>query len=75
MGSEHNFVFCATDWAGFSTTDLPNVLSACCRTCRTSARSSTACQQGFLNFMYLGRAMIHPDGLRAIAAFQDGGTG
>ena len=33
-------------------------------------------QQGFVNFMYLGRAMIHPDGLRRRPAFQvdpDGG--
>jgi hypothetical protein len=28
-------------------------------------------QQGVLNFMYLGRAMIHPQGFTANAAFQD----
>ncbi len=26
-------------------------------------------QQGFVNFMYLGRAMIHPQGFGADAAF------
>jgi hypothetical protein len=30
-------------------------------------------QQGFVNFMYLGRLMIHPDGFAADPAFQDEG--
>ena len=28
MGNEHNFVFCATDWIGMSTYDVPNVADA-----------------------------------------------
>ena len=27
MANEHNFVFCATDWSGMSTQDLPNIAS------------------------------------------------
>jgi hypothetical protein len=29
-------------------------------------------QQGFVNFMYLQRALIHPDGMADLPAFQDG---
>jgi hypothetical protein len=32
-------------------------------------------QQGLVNFMYLGRAMIHPQGLSSDPAFQAGGRG
>ena len=33
-------------------------------------------QQGFVNFMYLGRALIHPDGLATDPAFEiDNGDG
>ena len=28
-------------------------------------------QQGFVNLLYLGRAMIHPDGFSSDPAFQD----
>ena len=28
-------------------------------------------QQGFLNFLYVGRALLHPDGARTLPAFQD----
>ena len=28
-------------------------------------------QQGFVNFLYLGRALAHPDGFAALPAFQD----
>ena len=71
MAHEHNFIFCATDWVGFST-----------RTCRTSLTilqdlsqlpdAVDRMQQGFLNFMFLGRLLIHPDGFAADPAFQDG---
>ena len=69
MANEHNFVFCATDWIGMSTQDLaerrrdPGDLS------NFSSLADRA-QQGFLNFMYLGRLMIHPTGFSADPAFQ-----
>ena len=31
-------------------------------------------QQGFLDFLFLGRALVHPGGFAANAAFQDGGA-
>jgi hypothetical protein len=72
MASEHNFMFCATDWAGFSTTDLPTVLLALQDLSNFNALVDRM-QQGFVNFFYLGRAMIHPQGFAGDAAFQDGG--
>jgi hypothetical protein len=69
MANEHNFVFCATDWAGFSTLDLPTVASAIVDLSNFHKIPDHA-QQGFLNFMYLGRLMIHPNGFTSNAAFQ-----
>ena len=36
--------------------------SRSCRTCRASPSLADRLQQGFVNFLYLGRAMIHPSG-------------
>ena len=69
MANEHNFVFCATDWAGFSITDIPTVASAIGDLSNFNKIPDHA-QQGFLNFMYLGRLMIHPNGFTSNAAFQ-----
>jgi hypothetical protein len=70
MGQDHDFMFCATDWAGFSTRDIPTVLLNL-QDLSNFNRFIDRMQQGFLNFMFMGRAMIHPDGFAADAAFQD----
>jgi hypothetical protein len=72
MSNEHNFVFCATPWAGFSSDDVPHIVSVLGD---WSAFNTVAdrMQQGFLNMLLLGRAMIHPKGLSALPAFQKGG--
>ena len=69
MANEHNFVFCATDWAGFSATDIPTVATAIGDLSNFHKIPDHA-QQGFLNFMYLGRLMIHADGFSSDPAFQ-----
>ena len=69
MANEHNFVFCATDWSGMSTQDLPNIATILGDLSNFSSLSDRA-QQGFVNFMYLGRLMIHPAGFNSNAAFQ-----
>ena len=69
MANEHNFVFCATDWTGMSTQDLPNVASILGDLSNFPSLPDRA-QQGFVNFMYLGRLMIHPDGFASDPAFQ-----
>ena len=69
MANEHNFVFCATDWSGMSTQDLPNIASILADLSNFPSLADRA-QQGFVNFMYLGRLMIHPAGFAADPAFR-----
>jgi hypothetical protein len=72
FGNEHAITFCATDWAGMATVDVPNVV-----TILTDLSSfptlADRVQQGMLNALYLGRLLAHPDGLAADPAFALGG--
>jgi hypothetical protein len=72
MGNEHQFVFCATAWAGFSTEDVPQVVKALGDLSLFNTLSDRM-QQGYLNMLYLGRAMIHPQGFGSNPAFQKNG--
>ncbi len=72
MSNEHNFVFCATAWAGFSEEDVPHIISVLSGFSAFNTMADRM-QQGFLNMLFLGRAMIHPHGLSSNAAFQKGG--
>ncbi len=72
MASEHGYIYCATDWAGFATTDIATV-AASLQDLSNFSKLVDRMQQGFVNFMYLGRALIHPQGLGTNAAFQAGG--
>src|SRR3954451_13472834 len=68
MANEHDFVFCATPWAGMSNEDIANAVSVL----QDGSRMPTIAdrlQQGMLNALYLGRLMIHKDGLPANSAF------
>ncbi len=69
MANEHNFVFCATDWSGMSTSDVPAIAGMLVDLSTFAALPDRA-QQGFVNFMYLGRAMIHQQGFSSHPAFQ-----
>jgi hypothetical protein len=69
MSQEHGFMFCATDWVGFSTGDLPTVATIL-QDLSHFPKMADRTQQGFLNFMYLGRAMIHSDGFASAPEFQ-----
>jgi hypothetical protein len=72
MAREHNFVFCATDWWGLASGDVPFDIHAL-----TDLNSFGAVvdrlQQGVLNTLFLGRLMLNPAGLASAAAFQQGG--
>ena len=74
MSAEHNFVFCATPWVGMSNEDIGNAVITLQNFARFPALTDRL-QQSFVDFMYLGRLMIHPDGFSANAAFQDEGRG
>ena len=72
MANEHNFVFCATDWAGFAEQDLPTI-ALILQDLSNFPKLPDRTQQGMLNFLFLGRAMIHPQGFSSHPAFQFGG--
>jgi hypothetical protein len=95
MASEHNFVFCATEWIGMACSDVtdptdpqgllgqalagslpqspncdvPNVVTIL-HDLSGFPTLTDRVQQGMLDFMYLGRAMVHPDGFAKNRAFQ-----
>jgi hypothetical protein len=71
MMNEHNFVYCATNWSGMATEDLPNVASILADMGNFGSLADQV-QQGMLNFLYLGRLMIDPDGFTSNAAFKAG---
>ena len=71
MANEHNFVFCATNWYGFSEDDLPNALLALTDLSNVRSMFDTI-QQGFLNVLVLARAFEHPDGFITQSAFKMG---
>jgi hypothetical protein len=72
MANEHDFVFCATDWIGMAEEDLPNAIGAIGDLSRFPSIPDRM-QQAYLNFMYLGRLLIHPNGFRSNPAFRFGG--
>ena len=65
-------MFCGADWIGMSTEDVPNAALILADLSRFSTLADRV-QQGMLNFLYIGRALIHPDGFAASPAFQLGG--
>jgi hypothetical protein len=73
LANSHNFVLCATDEIGMSNSDLPTALSI---TSDVSGFPKLAdrLQQGLLDELYLGRAMIHSAGFSSDPAFHVDGT-
>ena len=69
MSAEHDFTFCATDWAGMSTADVPNAI-AVLKDISKFPSLADRLQQGIVNTLYLGRLLAHPQGFTANAAFQ-----
>ena len=72
MAEGHDFTFCATDWIGMATADVPNAATALVDLSNFNTLVDRL-QQGFLDFLVLGRAMLHPAGLASDPAFQLGG--
>lgn len=69
FANEHDVVFCATDWIGMATEDIPNVASVLADMSNFPTLADRS-QQGMLNFLVLGRLMIHPKGFASHPAFQ-----
>jgi hypothetical protein len=68
LAAAENFVACATDWSGMSTEDVPTAFSITEDLSRFPALADRT-QQGFLDFLFLGRLMLHPQGLPARPEF------
>ncbi|WP_154662651.1 hypothetical protein [Solimonas flava] len=73
MAQEHDMAFCAVDWIGMSSGDIVNVATILLDMSNFPTLADRA-QQGFLNFMFLGRAMLGADGFCADPAFRVGQT-
>ena len=72
-----NTSWCATNWAGFSSDDIGNVISSLSDLSNFN-KLTDRMVQGFVNMIYLGRAMVHPEGFDTDPAFEldpDGGGG
>jgi hypothetical protein len=63
-----NAVICGTDFSGMANEDLPNAGMVSADLSRFPTMADRL-QQGILNFMFLGRAMIHPQGLSSHPEF------
>jgi hypothetical protein len=70
IASEHKVVLCASDWIGMSGADIPNTLGIL-QDLSGFPELADRLQQGFVNFLFLGRAMIHPKGFSSSLAFWD----
>ena len=67
---EHNSMYCGTEWTGMSFGDIPQAVSILLDPSFFPSLADRA-QQGYLHFMFLGRAMLHPDGFAGDPLFQD----
>lgn len=70
MSFDHNMMYCATDFLGLSQGDIPNTILTLTDIGLFPSKVDQL-QQGALNFLYLARAMAHPQGFAAQAAFED----
>jgi hypothetical protein len=73
FANTYGFVLCATDEIGMSTSDLPTTIGIL-QDLSGFPKLADRVQQGLLDELYLGRAMLHPDGLGGSAAFRVDGT-
>lgn len=73
FADEHDVMFCAVSWHGFSSNDLGNAYGAL-QDLSTFSAIADGGQQGLLHQMFLGRLLRHPSGFRTNAAFRSGNT-
>jgi len=70
MVSKFNMIYCATNWIGMSDQDIGNA-GAILKDGSTFNTLADRSQQGLLNTIFLGRAMLSPQGFSTNAAFQN----
>jgi hypothetical protein len=69
LGNQQNSIWCATNWAGFSEDDI-NGISNSLVELSNFRQLVDRMQQGFVNFLYLGRALANPNGFNTDDAFK-----
>lgn len=69
LGTENGVMVCGTDWIGMASEDVLTAMDALMDLTSFPALPDRL-QQGFLNFLFLGRLMIHPDGFAADPSFR-----
>jgi hypothetical protein len=72
LGDDHGVLTCATDWTGMMEDDVGTAIQALGDLSKFQALPD-GLQQGFLNFIYLGRLLMYSDGFSSNAAFQFSG--
>jgi hypothetical protein len=73
LSQAHDIVQCATDEIGMSESDLPSAIAAT-QNLSSFDTLTDRLQQGLLDELYLGRAMISPGGFTTDPAFHQDGT-
>ncbi len=73
LGTENNVITCATDWIGMSEDDVIPVAVPALQDLSNFSPLTDRLQQGFLNFIYLGRLLNQPGGFASDPAFRFGG--
>lgn len=73
MQTEHNVMFCATDWVGMATEDfIAGVIHRILANISLLPQQLDRSQQGLLNAMFLAELLKHPQGFQAAPAFRHG---
>jgi hypothetical protein len=73
LGNDEGVLTCATDFTGMMEDDVGTAINALQDLSKFQALPD-GLQQGFLNFIYLGRLLMLPDGFSSNAAFQFSGN-
>ncbi len=72
LGNENNVLVCGADFIGMSENDVPNAVGIL-QNLSGFPSLADRLQQGFLDFLFIGRTLIHPGGFAANPAFQRDG--
>ena len=72
LGNENDVLVCGADWIGMAEEDIPNAAGVL-QNLSGFPSLADRLQQGYLDFLFIGRALIHPDGFASNPAFQRDG--
>ena len=71
MAERHNAMYCATNWTGMDSPSVPFAIEVL-QDLSLFPKFADRLQQGLLDNLYLGRLMLHSDGLASHEAFRRG---